>query len=200
MNLTGVEIKQRAEWLRRAEGCDAAASLAYRGGPIDLHDAADAVTGDDLDALTSAAGDTLSARAAALRTAALTGVPPVWERAPEDTEGAQIAALAEQPAPAAGMGDVWASLIPSLSDTLQPYAAERRRQGIERYGTPLQPHNGRDALYDAMQEALDLVVYLRQAEMEESRMGVIKRIRAAMQHAQSAAEVIAEMIERRGAK
>jgi hypothetical protein len=37
--------------------------------------------------------------------------------------------------------------------------------------TPLQPHNGRDALADAYQEALDLVVYLRQeiAEREDLR-------------------------------
>lgn len=39
----------------------------------------------------------------------------------------------------------------------------RNTVGIERYGTPLQAHNGRDALVDAYQEALDLVVYLRQA-------------------------------------
>ncbi len=35
--------------------------------------------------------------------------------------------------------------------------------GRQRYGTPLQAHNGRDALVDAYQEALDLCVYLRQA-------------------------------------
>lgn len=40
---------------------------------------------------------------------------------------------------------------------------ERDKVGRERYGTPLQAHNGRDALIDAYQEALDLVVYLRQA-------------------------------------
>lgn len=40
---------------------------------------------------------------------------------------------------------------------------ERDRVGRQRYGTPLQAHNGRDALVDAYQEALDLVVYLRQA-------------------------------------
>lgn len=45
---------------------------------------------------------------------------------------------------------------------------ERDAVGRERYGTPLQPHNGRDALVDAYQEALDLVVYLRQA-IEERR-------------------------------
>jgi hypothetical protein len=39
---------------------------------------------------------------------------------------------------------------------------ERNRFGIEKYGTPLQPHNGRKALRDAYQEALDLAVYLRQ--------------------------------------
>lgn len=33
--------------------------------------------------------------------------------------------------------------------------------GIERYGTGLQPHNGRDMLRDAYDEAMDLVVYLR---------------------------------------
>lgn len=39
---------------------------------------------------------------------------------------------------------------------------ERKRIGTERYGTPLQANNGRDALVDAYQEALDLCCYLRQ--------------------------------------
>ena len=43
---------------------------------------------------------------------------------------------------------------------------ERRQVGIERYGTPLQPNNGRDALVDAYQEALDLACYLRQSIAE----------------------------------
>lgn len=38
--------------------------------------------------------------------------------------------------------------------------------GRQRYGTPLQAHNGRDALVDAYEEALDLAVYLRQAIYE----------------------------------
>jgi hypothetical protein len=44
----------------------------------------------------------------------------------------------------------------------------RKRDAIgrERYGVALQPFNGRNALQDAYEEALDLVVYLRQA-MEE---------------------------------
>ena len=46
--------------------------------------------------------------------------------------------------------------------------AERDKVGRQRYGTPLQAHNGRDALVDAYQECLDLAVYLRQA-IEERR-------------------------------
>jgi hypothetical protein len=42
----------------------------------------------------------------------------------------------------------------------------RHELGIKRYGTPLQPHNGRDALRDAYEEALDLAVYLRTAIYE----------------------------------
>lgn len=43
---------------------------------------------------------------------------------------------------------------------------DRDQTGRERYGVPLQGHNGRDALVDAYQEALDLAVYLRQAIYE----------------------------------
>lgn len=43
---------------------------------------------------------------------------------------------------------------------------ERDLVGRARYGTPLQAHNGRDALVDAYQEALDLAVYLKQAIAE----------------------------------
>lgn len=42
----------------------------------------------------------------------------------------------------------------------------RHELGIKRYGTPLQPFNGRDALRDAYEEALDLAVYLRTAIFE----------------------------------
>lgn len=44
--------------------------------------------------------------------------------------------------------------------------ADRDTFGREKYGVPLQPHNGRDALKDAYQEALDLAVYLRTAIYE----------------------------------
>lgn len=46
--------------------------------------------------------------------------------------------------------------------------AARDRVGREQYGTKLQPFNGRDALWDAYEEALDLAVYLRQAIIERN--------------------------------
>ena len=46
---------------------------------------------------------------------------------------------------------------------------ERRRFGTAKYGEELTAFNERDALQDAYQEALDLVVYLRQAIEERDR-------------------------------
>lgn len=66
--------------------------------------------------------------------------------------------ITDQPPPVPSSGDVWALVLADME--------ERRRLGIARYGTPLQPHNGRDALVDAYQESLDLAVYLRQAIAE----------------------------------
>ncbi|MCI4411364.1 MAG: hypothetical protein JHC38_06785 [Thiotrichales bacterium] len=43
----------------------------------------------------------------------------------------------------------------------------RNKAGIEKYGTPLQPHNGRNSLQDAYEEALDLAVYLKNAIIEQ---------------------------------
>ena len=57
---------------------------------------------------------------------------------------------------------------PAVWDLVIEDMRQRDVTGRARYGTPLQPHNGRDALVDAYQEALDLVVYLRQAIEERS--------------------------------
>lgn len=56
--------------------------------------------------------------------------------------------------------------LPSIQDLVIEDIAERKKIGIERYGTPLQPWNGRDALVDAYQESLDLTMYLRQVIYE----------------------------------
>ncbi len=64
-----------------------------------------------------------------------------------------------QPPPKPNAGPpVWDLVIQDMRD--------RDLVGRERYGTPLQPHNGRDALVDAYQEVLDAAVYLRQAIYE----------------------------------
>ena len=62
---------------------------------------------------------------------------------------------------------------PPIVDLVVADMDERKRIGIERYGVPLQAGNGRDALVDAYQEALDLVMYLRQAiEERDQQAGV----------------------------
>lgn len=70
--------------------------------------------------------------------------------------------MTDQPPPQKSSGDVWKLVITDME--------ERRQLGIKRYGTPVQPHNGRDALIDAYQEVLDTAVYLRQA-IEERHGG-----------------------------
>lgn len=65
----------------------------------------------------------------------------------------------DQPLPVPnGLPDVQSMVIADIST--------RREIGIGRYGTALQPRNGRDALRDAYEEALDLACYLRQAIAE----------------------------------
>jgi len=63
---------------------------------------------------------------------------------------------------------------------------ERIKVGIERYGTPLQPFNGRDTLRDAYEEALDLAVYLR------------SMISAQEVHAEGVAQLITKQIVQSG--
>ena len=55
---------------------------------------------------------------------------------------------------------------PCVWDLVLADMQERDAMGLRKHGVRLQPHNGRDALVDAYQEALDLVVYLRQAILE----------------------------------
>lgn len=64
-----------------------------------------------------------------------------------------------QPAPTTGGPDV-------LDALLEDYKA-RAEMGLKKYGVRLQAFNGRRALVDALQEAMDLSLYLKQALMEE---------------------------------
>lgn len=58
------------------------------------------------------------------------------------------------------------STHPAVWGLVMKDMVDRDQTGRERYGVPLQGHNGRDSLVDAYQEALDLAVYLRQAIYE----------------------------------
>lgn len=55
---------------------------------------------------------------------------------------------------------------PAIWDLVEYDIRERDKLGTFKYKTRLQGFNGRDALKDAYQEALDLSVYLRQAIYE----------------------------------
>ena len=66
-------------------------------------------------------------------------------------------AASEQPMPS-GNGAI-------VLDRVRADLEDRAATGLERYGTYLRTRNGRDALLDAYQVALDLVMYLAQAIM-----------------------------------
>lgn len=65
----------------------------------------------------------------------------------------------KQPAPSEGEAVVVDQVVKDLN--------ERAEHGLKIYGTKLKTNNGRDALWDAYQESLDLCLYLRQRIMEE---------------------------------
>jgi hypothetical protein len=64
--------------------------------------------------------------------------------------------------------ECWPSVISRMAPgtALVQMMLARHELGKQRYGVGLQPFNGRDALQDAMEEILDLIVYLEQAAME----------------------------------
>lgn len=78
--------------------------------------------------------------------------PEFYDTEPGPNRPAQVNRPQDPPRP--GVGDIQKAVMEDLE--------KRREFGISKYGTPLQAFNGRDALMDAYQEALDLVVYLRQ--------------------------------------
>jgi hypothetical protein len=55
---------------------------------------------------------------------------------------------------------------PLMHDALVALIEDRKQTGIKRYGTPLQPFNGRDPFQDAVEEIVDAGVYLLQCQIE----------------------------------
>lgn len=95
----------------------------------------------------------------------------------------------DQPLPEEGRTDIHEYVISRLSswgvgvDDSTAIAAglrERLKLGVSKYGRPLQSHNGRDALKDAWEEALDCLVYLQQMELEEDPVEIALNLQAAV--------------------
>lgn len=85
----------------------------------------------------------------------------------------------EQDAPKPNMNPaVWGLVLLDMAD--------RDLKGAEKYGTRLQPHNGRDFLLDLYEELLDAVVYARGLRKEMVCLGNDLRqalvLLAAIQH------------------
>jgi hypothetical protein len=85
----------------------------------------------------------------------------LYPRSPDHTE---------QPAPIRRPG------VPSVQRAVRDDLRLREQVGIERYGTPLQPHNGRDALRDLYEELLDACYYAKQDLIERDDRGAEQRI------------------------
>ena len=56
-----------------------------------------------------------------------------------------------------------------IAEKVKADIEKRAQVGLRTYGERLTIHNGRDALWDAYEEALDLCMYLRQAIEERER-------------------------------
>jgi uncharacterized protein involved in exopolysaccharide biosynthesis len=72
--------------------------------------------------------------------------------------------MSEQPAPTQGT----TSVTEPFRERFVKDGAERDRVGVERYGTALRAHNGRDAGRDAWEEWYDLGKYLEQLRIEHA--------------------------------
>ncbi len=57
---------------------------------------------------------------------------------------------------------------PSIHAQVAADLMERERIGISRYGTPLQPFNGRDVDQDVYEELLDAAAYMKQRMIEKA--------------------------------
>lgn len=80
----------------------------------------------------------------------------------------------DQPMPTPGQKAV----RPEVERLFAAILAAQCSKGIARYGTPLQTHNGRDALMDALAELVDGFQYIVQATMERDVLAIeVERLR-----------------------
>lgn len=65
---------------------------------------------------------------------------------------------------------------PDIQSQVVADIEQRRQLGIDRYGTALQPFNGRDVDQDAYEEAMDLTMYLKQRMIERTDDAMLANI------------------------
>lgn len=80
-----------------------------------------------------------------------------------------------------------ASDSPPMHDVAAFLLDARKALGIKRYGQPLQAHNGRNAVQDVLEEALDCAAYSAQAMWEQDHpektfVGALIRALIEVQH------------------
>jgi hypothetical protein len=102
-----------------------------------------------------------------------------------------------EPAPTNGTGpELWPIVI-ARHDNRPAFARaarERHAFGVGKYGVALRAWNGRKACVDALQEALDLVVYLEQILQETPDREVAMRVRGMQDVAVDLANELALMV------
>lgn len=103
-------------------------------------------------------------------------------------------------------------VLPRLIDGLPQYWGAFEREcikdlltarvevGVERYGKPLSTFNGRSADQDAIEEALDLMLYLKQWEMESGKAGPDERGFDVHLLVHSAGELVRDILDVRDRK
>jgi len=97
-----------------------------------------------------------------------------------DNRTLKIESSLDQPAPEKGWGDMWERIIIRFDKTpryqgrhkekLLELFQERRKVGIERYGTPLQAFNGRNVVEDLLAEKFDALAYIEQTMIEKPEL------------------------------
>lgn len=95
-----------------------------------------------------------------------------------------IAELARliQPRPEGEGAPVVEHLLPDLPDDVADGVRARRDFGLEKYGTLLRVGNGRDALADLAQEALDCLIYTRLCRMAGVDVSMLAPVFEALGH------------------
>lgn len=84
-----------------------------------------------------------------------------------------------------------------VQDALIQEIRARKELGCQRYGSPLMTHNGRSAIRDAREEALDLTVYLMQVELElRDLLAERDQLAAALADQRGARRIAAESADR----